>query len=122
MALKKQNLYPASVLIKELNISDKYLKRILTTLTNHSIINSVQGRYGGFGLNKSVAEISLYEIVKAVENIEKYFGCVLGFESCSDENPCLLHKKWIPVREELMAFLKMTHVSDVINNPQIIKH
>ena len=122
MALKKQDLYSASELIKELKISDKYLKRILTTLSNHDIIKSVQGRYGGFGLHKDLEDISLFEIVKAVDNIEKYFGCVLGFEDCSDENPCALHTKWMPLRKELLVFLENTNMSDVIKNPLIIKH
>ena len=122
MALKKRALYSASDLIKELKISDKYLRRILTTLSNNDIIKSVQGRYGGFGLYKDLEEISLFDIVKAVDNIEKYFGCVLGFDECSDENPCALHTKWIPLREELLAFLENTNMADVIKNPQIIKH
>ena len=122
MALKQQDLYSASELIKELKISDKYLKRILTTLSNNDIIKSVQGRYGGFALHKNLEKINLFDIVKAVDNIEKYFGCVLGFENCSDENPCALHTKWAPLRGELSAFLKNTNMSDVIKNPQILKH
>jgi Rrf2 family protein len=115
-------LYSASDLVKELKISDKYLKRILTTLSNNDIIKSVQGRYGGFSLHKNLEEIRLFEIVKAVDIIEKYFGCVLGFDECSDENPCALHEKWAPLRNELLAFLENTNMSDVIKNPQIVKH
>jgi len=122
MAIKKQVLYSASDLIKELKVSDKYLKRILTTLAFNDIIKSVQGRYGGFALHKDLEKISLFEIVKAVDNIEKYFGCVLGFDECSDENPCALHTKWAPLRAELLAFLENTNMSDVIKNPLIIKH
>ncbi len=122
MSLKQQDLYSAADLIKELKISDKYLKRILTTLSNNDIIMSVQGRYGGFALHKDLEEIHLFDIVKAVDNIEKYFGCVLGFEECSDENPCALHIKWVPLRTELLVFLENTNMSDVIKNPQIIKH
>ena len=122
MALKKQELYSASDLVKELNISDKYLKRILTILTNNYIIKSVQGRYGGFGLYKDLEEINIYDIVKAVEDIEKYFGCALGFGECSDENPCTLHKKWVPLRDEILAFFQNTNMSDIIKNPQIIKY
>jgi len=122
MSLKQQDLYSAADLIKELKISDKYLKKILTTLSNNDIIMSVQGRYGGFALHKDLEEIHLFDIVKAVDNIEKYFGCVLGFEECSDENPCALHIKWAPFKTELLAFLENTNMSDVIKNPQIIKH
>lgn len=121
MANKKEKLYSAALLVEKLNISDKYLKRILTTLSNSGIIKSVQGRYGGFCLEKRLDEIKLLDIVKSVEDIEKYFGCILGFAECSDENPCTLHIKWVPVRDSLLKFLNGITVFDIINNPQIIK-
>lgn len=121
MVYNKKEIYAASNIIDDLKISDKYLKRILTTLSNNGIIVSVQGRYGGFRLMKNIEEILLFDIVAAVENIEKYFGCVLGFSECSDETPCSLHARWAPVRDELYDFLSKTTMSDVLKNPQIIK-
>ncbi len=121
MALKNKDLYSASYLIKELNVSDKYLKRILTTLSNHSIVQSIQGRYGGFRLNKSTNDITLYEIINSVEDINKYTGCVLGLDNCSDKSPCSLHKNWSVIKEQLIHFLKETTISEVVKNPNIIK-
>ncbi len=114
MASHDEELFSAASLISKLNVSDKYLKRILTQLTEYGILSSIQGRYGGFKLMKKPENITLIEIVEAMENVEKYFGCVLGFENCSDENPCTLHNKWAPLRDELMSFLNETTVNDVI--------
>jgi Rrf2 family protein len=121
MAYEGKQLYPASEIYAKLKISDKYLKRILTTLSSHKIIISIQGRYGGFKMAKDVKEISIYDIVKAVDQVEKYFGCVLGFEECSDENPCSLHYKWAPLRDELLQFLETTSLKDVMDNPKLLK-
>ncbi len=121
MALKNQELYSASHLIEELKVSDKYLKRILTTLSNHSIIKSLQGRYGGFKLNKKIEDINLYEIINAVEDINKYTGCVLGFQNCTDESPCSLHKDWVPIQRDLIGFFRNTTISEVVKNPAIMK-
>ncbi len=121
MALKKQELYSAAHLIQVLGVSDKYLKRILTILSNHNIIKSVQGRYGGFRLNKSTDDIYLYEIINTVEDIDKYLGCVLGFSECSCETPCSLHYNWGGIKQEFAAFLKNTSISEVLKNPEILK-
>ncbi len=122
MALQKKELYSASHLIETLNVSDKYLKRILTTLANQDIIKSIQGRYGGFRLNRSTDDINLYEIIEAVEDIQKYSGCVLGFTECSADNPCSLHHNWMPVKNKLIGFLKKTNISEVVKNPEILKY
>lgn len=121
MAYEGKELYPASDIYAKLKISDKYLKRILTTLSTHQIIVSIQGRYGGFKLAKRIDEINLYEIVEAVDHVEKYFGCVLGFDECSDENPCSLHYKWGPLKDEILNFLESTSMQDVMKNPNLLK-
>ncbi|PLX01506.1 MAG: hypothetical protein C0595_14440 [Marinilabiliales bacterium] len=121
MTFEDEDIYSASSLISKLGVSDKYLKRILTQLSEHGILRSTQGRYGGYILGKSPDKITLIEIVQAMESVEKYFGCVLGFESCTDEDPCTLHNKWAPIRNELMEFLNKTTIKDVLSNPSIIK-
>ncbi len=121
MARKNEGLYTAAMLIDELKVSDKYLKRILTTLTRSGIVESVQGRYGGFRLKMPVQEIPLLSIVRSVENVEKYFGCVLGFEQCSDHHPCPVHEHWKPLRERIFAFLSKTTMADVMANDNILR-
>ncbi len=122
MALKDKELYSASYLIKELKISDKYLKSILTTLSRKSIIKSVQGRYGGFQLNKNVDAINLYDIISTVEDIEKYYQCLLGLDDCSNKKPCSLHHNWRPLRDNLISFLQETTIAEIIKNPSILKY
>ncbi|MBN1198865.1 MAG: Rrf2 family transcriptional regulator [Bacteroidales bacterium] len=122
MVLKNEPLYPASRLVHDLKISDKYLRRILTTLSNSGLIQSVQGKHGGFKLMQKPDEISLFAIVMCVDDVEKYTGCVLGFPTCSDDHPCTLHSRWAPVRTELVAFLQTTSIRDVVKNPQILRY
>lgn len=121
MTFKDEMIYSASALISKLNVSDKYLKRILTQLSEHGILKSTQGRYGGYILAKSPDKITLIEIVEAMESVEKYFGCVLGFDECSDENQCSLHAKWASIRNQLITFLNQTTIKDVISDPSIVK-
>ncbi len=121
MILKEEPLYPASRLVSDLKIPDKYLRRILTTLTSTGLVESVKGKYGGFRLQKKQEDIRLYDIVASVESLEKYFGCVLGFGTCSDASPCSLHITWAPVRDEIRNFLQTTTIAEVIRDPQIMK-
>ena len=109
MTKDENRLYSAKYLIDELKISDKYLRRLMTDLTKAGFITSIQGRDGGYKFLKSSGEIYLADVINAVEGMDKYTGCALGFCECSDTNPCVMHSTWVPVREEfLKAFTTKT--------------
>lgn len=100
MAKEPEPLYSAKFLVEKLNISDKYLRRLMTNLTKSGFIRSAQGRDGGYSFAKKLNEIVLADIINSVEGMEKYMGCVLGFDQCSDTNPCVMHSTWVDVREK----------------------
>lgn len=113
MARSPEELYPAGFLVKKLNISDKYLRRLMTDLSKAGFIRSIKGREGGYIFAKKISEIHLSEIIDAVEGMEKYMGCVLGFGECSDENPCVMHSTWVPVRQQLIDTFRHKRLSDL---------
>jgi len=121
MAVKKLPLYPTSLLVKELQISDKYLKHLMTSMAKAGLVMSIRGRHGGFKLIKSPNEISLNEIINAVEKKEKYDGCILGFDQCSDESPCAVHKEWSKVKQEMDLLFNQIMLETIVNQQNIIK-
>lgn len=121
MAVKKQSLYPASLLVKELKISDKYLKHLMTSMAKEGLIVSTRGRHGGFMLKKSPDEIFLNEIINAVDQKEKYDGCILGFDNCSDETPCAVHKDWSKVKHEVDLLFNQTTLKEIVAKQNILK-
>jgi Rrf2 family iron-sulfur cluster assembly transcriptional regulator len=103
MAKDAKQIYTAKYLIESLKISDKYLRRLMTNLTKSGFVYSIQGRDGGYSFAKAPEEIYLSDIIDAVEGMNKYTGCVLGFDKCSDENPCVMHTSWLKVRLEFIS-------------------
>ncbi|MFH0999570.1 MAG: Rrf2 family transcriptional regulator [Bacteroidota bacterium] len=100
MAKNPDQLYSAKSLIESLKISDKYLRRLMTDLSKAGFIKSIQGRDGGYSFAKSPNQIFLADIINSVEGMDKYLGCVLGFDKCSDDYPCVMHSTWTAVREK----------------------
>ncbi|MEI7503155.1 MAG: Rrf2 family transcriptional regulator [Paludibacter sp.] len=113
MAKEPEKLYTAKQLIEELNVSDKYLRRLMTDLSKAGFIRSIQGREGGYSFVKSIDKIYLFDVIDSVEGMEKLNGCVLGFEKCSCTNPCAMHDAWLPVRTELNKVFRETRLSDM---------
>jgi len=111
-----QRLYSAKQLVEALKISDKYLRRLMTDLTKSGIVFSIQGRDGGYVIAKKPEEIKLADILEAMEGMDKYTGCLLGFENCSDDNPCALHSSLGPIREEFLKVFTQKSLNDLEYN------
>ncbi len=120
MACDTSRSYSAKELIEKLRISDKYLRRLMTSLTKAGLIFSTQGRNGGYSFAKKSSEISIAKIIDVVEGTEKYFGCILGFERCDDKNPCSMHNVWSSTRDKLFKTFNETTLAD-LNKEKISK-
>ncbi|HAL57185.1 MAG TPA: transcriptional regulator [Bacteroidetes bacterium] len=77
-----------------LNIPHHFLNKVLQTLTRDEIVASFKGSNGGFALGRSPKEITLSDIVRAVDGESFLDHCVLGFPACGDKNPCPVHPQW----------------------------
>jgi len=113
MAKDANRSYSAKYLVEKLNISDKYLRRLMTDLTKAELICSKQGRKGGYQFAKNINNITIYQIIDAVEGMEKYSGCIMGFDDCSDEHPCSMHIIWSSMRDRLIKTFKNTTLADL---------
>ena len=113
MAKAPDTLYSASHLIEKLNVSDKYLRRLMTDLCKSGFIQSIQGREGGYRFIRDTREIFIYDVINSVENLDKLSRCVLGLDKCSCENPCAMHDTWLKVRSQIDKVYRETRLSDL---------
>lgn len=98
------------ILVKEiasvLELSPYFLGKILQTLVKAGILESYRGPNGGFVLGRPAEEISLLEVVEAIDGVELFTKlCVIGLPECSDDNPCPIHKDWRTVRAGIIEML-----------------
>lgn len=96
---------PAEEISKKLNIPKEFISKILQSLTNSGLVESKKGKGGGFKLAKQPSKIKLIDIVEAIDGLESFNTCVLGFPNCSDKNPCPVHNKWGKLRSEALKML-----------------
>lgn len=100
-----QGLIVSDEIANNLNIPKEFVSKILQSLTESGIINSKKGRVGGFTLGKNPDQITLLDIVEAIDGLEVFNSCVLGFPECSPEKPCPLHDKWGKLRTQAYNML-----------------
>jgi Rrf2 family protein len=116
MAADEENLHTARQMVEQLEIPDKYLRRIMTGLSKAGLIKSIQGRKGGYRFARSPSNIVLMDIIDAVDEGEKYTGCILGFSHCSGDNPCLVHHQWAEAKTKILEILSSVSLSEFVDS------
>ena len=95
-----------------LETSLHYLPQVMTPLVRHGWVESVSGPSGGYGLTEPAMNISLLDVIEAVEGPVDG-RCVLRGAPCPVEEPCALHDPWIRARDALLSELSSTPVSEI---------
>ncbi len=106
----------ASKLAEPLNSPSTYLSQMLTHLIEPGIIGTRRGINGGVYLAKDASEITMFDIVTAVEGDEFFQTCFLGISGCGDIEPCPFHEEWGKKRGKIEEWLKSTTLEELAND------
>jgi Rrf2 family protein len=76
------NTVSASMLESYISVSGKYLEQIMRTLSKRGIVSANRGANGGYYLSKAPENITIGEIVRALEEDLEIIECVKGSATC----------------------------------------
>ena len=79
---------------KREGISVKYLEQLVIPLKQGNFIESVRGPKGGHMLSRSPEDITVGELVKALEGGCELTACVENPDECERSNACLTRNIW----------------------------
>ena len=116
MAEHDNQIFSAKILHEKLGIPWQYLRQLLTSLSKDGFISSTQGRNGGFRLKRSPEQITLADIVDAVEGLNVMNTCIMGFKECPFDYKCAMHETWEGTRDEILRVLKNTTLASLRNS------
>lgn len=98
-----------------------YLGKLLQLLARDGLLESQKGLGGGFRLARDPQNITLLDVVEPIEHISRWNGCILGRDTCSEQNPCALHDRWKIVRDAYLEMLGQTTIAQLLDKPKPIK-
>ena len=102
LALTPQKAQTSTEIAEATQVPSSYLSKVLQSLGRSGLIIAQRGLHGGFTLSKSPQEITVFEIVQAVDPMQRITTCPLGIVS-HGANLCPLHKRLDAVMETLEA-------------------
>jgi Rrf2 family protein len=91
-----------------------YTAKVVRKLTRAGLLSSRRGRGGGFVLTRSPDQITLLEIVQAVEGSDWLPSCLLGLNPDECIRLCPSYEPWARARTDILALLGKVHLSDLL--------
>ena len=87
------------------DIPESFLAKILQSLVHGGLAVSQRGAHGGFALARSATDITMRDVIEAVDGPVALNQCVLWPEDCERSGDCELHKAWMRAQAQLMDVL-----------------
>jgi Rrf2 family iron-sulfur cluster assembly transcriptional regulator len=94
-------------------ISLSYLEQLFAALRAKQLVRGVRGPGGGYYLGKDSDDISIADIICAVDEWVEFTRCG-GRENCRDGKRCLTHTLWDQLSDEIFKFLSGISLRDLV--------
>ena len=90
-----------------------YLEQLFGKLRRKNLVESVRGPGGGYCLARSMALISVADVVRAVDEALDATQCG-GRENCRDEERCMTHELWTTLNFKMYEYLESVSLADLV--------
>ncbi len=94
-------------------ISLSYLEQLFASLRAKNLVRGVRGPGGGYFLGREANEISIANIICAVDEWVEFTRC-RGKEDCRGGHRCLTHSLWDDLSRQIYEFLEEISLSDLV--------
>jgi Rrf2 family transcriptional regulator, iron-sulfur cluster assembly transcription factor len=95
-------------------ISLSYLEQLFGKLRRRALVDSVRGPGGGYRLAQDMTQISVADIILAVDETLDSTQCG-GRENCRDENKCITHNLWANLNQHIFNYLGAVTLKQMVD-------
>lgn len=99
-------------------ISLSYLEQLFAKLRRHGLVEGVRGPGGGYRLARPTAQISIADIIAAVDERVDATLCA-GKEDCRNGDRCLTHDLWDSLSERIFNYLAAINLAEFLSRPTV---
>jgi Rrf2 family protein len=103
-----------STIAKEQKIPASFLAKIISQLSIAGLLHTARGARGGVTLAREPKDITLLEVVEAIDGPIQLNECVQAIGVCSFEDNCPVRAVWCDTQNELVRRLKSISFSDLM--------
>jgi Rrf2 family protein len=93
------------------DVPHSFLSKVLQQLVQAGMISSQRGSGGGFRLAKASTEMSLLDVLEAIEGPTRLNACLEPGPSCTRKGWCAAHVVWLDAQAALVHVLRSTSIA-----------
>lgn len=105
-------LVSAPVIAQRMDVPRRFLPQIMQDLVRAGLVEGSPGRGGGYRLTRAPEEVSLLEVIEAIEGDVRRRTCVLRADACSPSEPCGVHDMFASAQEAMLEQFARATVQD----------
>ncbi len=98
---------------REMCIPKSFLAKILQKLAKAKIVDSQVGVRGGFFLARNPGDVTLYDVIQAIEGSVAVNRCTVNKKECALSSKCRVHPIWVSVRHDLERALQEKNFGNI---------
>ena len=103
-----------SAIAREQNIPPSFLAKIISQLSIAGVLHTSRGARGGVTSAREPKDISLLEVVEAIDGPIQLNECVANTGFCTFEENCPIRPVWCDAQDELVQRLKKANFQDML--------
>jgi Rrf2 family cysteine metabolism transcriptional repressor len=107
------------VIAERQEISESYLEQVFTSLRKTGLVRASRGSQGGYELGRPAGEITVGEILRALEGPIVPVNCV-GESRCEREKYCSTRSFWAELRDKVNEFLDGVSLQDLTDRARMM--
>jgi Rrf2 family protein len=112
---------PLGELATAVTVPESFLSKVLQTLTRAGLLVSRRGADGGFELAPGKRDVSILEVVQAIDGPIQLNVCLRHDETCERMGECAAHPVWAEAQAAMVTVLGAATIGELASRPQVMK-
>lgn len=114
LASRTYQQHSAHTLSDAVSVPLPTVRKVLKSLSHGSLLVSERGVLGGYNLSRSPKQISIAEIITALEGPIALMECVSSETDCEQESHCAIQTHWTQINNAVFHALDEVKLSDML--------
>ncbi len=114
LARNNKDHYNAHTLADAVHMPQPTVRKVLKALSQNGLLDSERGAHGGYSLSRQAKDISIADIITAIEGPIALTECVSSESQCDQEVHCAVQTNWERINSAVYHALDEVKLSDML--------